>query len=68
MNVLPFHFTDDLKCLPFSKPPRDQLAIQEDLKIAGHWPLIMTSNMTFNCVKNAVLDFGPLKMTLLFTH
>jgi len=59
MNVLPFLFADNLKCLHSSKSPQDQIAIQKDLNIAGHWSL--TPNMTFNCVKNAVLHFW-------FTH
>ena len=49
MNVLPFLFADNLKCLHSFKSPQDQIAIQEDLNIAGHW--------SFNCVKNAVLHF-----------
>jgi len=52
-----FHFVllSDLKCLHSSKSPQDRIAIQEDLNIASHWSL--TSIMTFNCVKNAVLHF-----------
>jgi len=55
VNVLPFLFADDLKCLHSSKSPQDRIAIQEELNIAGHWSL--TSIMTFNCVRNAVLHF-----------
>ena len=49
MNVLSFLFADNLKWLHSSKSPQDQIAIQEDLNIAGNW--------SFNCVKNAVLHF-----------
>jgi len=53
--LLSFLFADDTKCIHAAKTTDDFNIIQEDLNIASFWSV--SSNLSFKCVKCAVLHF-----------